>query len=111
MQKYFFKKYPGRRFLWIKPQAISDVKHTLLVSGFWGASRHINYLGEILMATGIVLAVGYPMLFWPWLYPAYYLLLLITRQIDDDRRCQKKYGTLWTDYRKKVPYRIIPRIY
>jgi delta14-sterol reductase len=81
------------------------------VNGFWGLSRHVNYLGEILMATGIVLSVGYPLLPWPWLYPLYYVLLLFPRQLSDDKRCAAKYGPLWDEYRKKVRYRIIPYLY
>lgn len=111
MQKYFFKKNPNRKFLGITPVAITDGKKTLLVNGFWGASRHINYLGEILMGIGIALSAGYPGLIWPWLYPLYYVVLLFPRQIDDDKRCAAKYGDLWKDYVKKVPYRIIPYIY
>lgn len=111
MQKYYFKKYPSKSFLGIKPKTISDGKKTLLVNGYWGLSRHINYLGEIGMATGIVLAVGHPSLIWPWLYPVYYVALLFPRQFDDDRRCAKKYGNLWNEYLKLVPYRIIPYIY
>jgi len=111
LQKYFFKKDPKRSFLGITPASITDGKRTLLVSGFWGLSRHINYLGEILMATGIVLAVGHPLLLWPWLYPLYYVVLLFPRQIDDDKRCALKYGPLWQEYLKQVPYRIIPYIY
>ncbi len=111
MQKYIFKKNPSGNFLGIKPQIITDGSKTILVSGFWGLSRHINYLGEILMASGIVLSVGYPMLPWPWLYPFYYVLLLFTRQMADDKLCASKYGPLWDEYRKKVPYRIIPYIY
>lgn len=111
MQKYYFKKYPGSKFLWIKPLTISDGNNTLLVNGFWGLSRHINYLGEILMACGIILCTGYPSLIWPWLYPLYYIALLFTRQIDDDKRCRIKYGKLWDIYKEKVPYRIIPHIY
>lgn len=111
MQKYFFKKYPNRKFLWIQPETITDGNKTLLVNGFWGASRHINYLGEILMGTGIALCTGYPGLLWPWLYPLYYVALLFPRQIDDDKRCAQKYGELWKTYLKKVPYRIIPFIY
>ena len=110
MQKYFFKKNPGRTVLGIVPEAITDGNNSLLVNGFWGFSRHINYLGEILMASGIILCTGYPALIWPWLYPLYYVLLLITRQRDDDKRCALKYGELWKTYVKKVPYRIIPFI-
>jgi len=111
MQKYFFKKDPNRSFLGIKPESITDGNKILLVNGFWGLSRHINYLGEILMATGIVLCVGQPLLPYPWLYPFYYVVLLFPRQIDDDKRCALKYGALWDEYLKRVPYRIIPYIY
>jgi protein-S-isoprenylcysteine O-methyltransferase Ste14 len=111
LQKYFFKKDPKRSFLGIVPETITDGNKTLLVNGFWGLSRHINYLGEILMATGIILCVGHPLSIAPWLYPIYYVALLFPRQLDDDKRCALKYGALWQQYLKKVPYRIIPKIY
>lgn len=111
MQKYYFKKDPARVFLGIKPETITDGKRTLLVNGFWGLSRHINYLGEILMATGIVLCTGHALTPWPWLYPLYYVALLFPRQIDDDKRCAAKYGPLWTEYVKRVKWRIVPFIY
>ena len=111
MQKYRFKTAPDKNFLWIKPVALSGGGHSLLVNGFWGASRHINYLGEILMASGIALSTGYPGL-WPvWLYPLYYVGLLFTRQMDDDKICRAKYGALWDAYTSKVKYRIIPFLY
>jgi len=111
LQKYFFKKNPEKSFLGIQPEVISDGNKSLLVSGFWGLSRHINYLGEIGMAIAIVLAAGHPEIPWSWLYPLYYVALLFPRQADDDRRCALKYGGLWQQYVKKVPYRIIPFIY
>ncbi len=111
LQKYRFKKDPTRPFLGITPETISDGEKKLLVNGFWGLSRHINYLGEILMATGIVLCLGHPSLIWPWLYPLYYVALLFPRQADDDQRCTAKYGSLWEQYKKRVPYKIIPYIY
>ena len=111
LQKYYFKKDPQRIFLGIAPVPVTDGKNALLVNGFWGISRHINYLGEILMACGIILCTGYPAMIWPWLYPLYYVVLLVTRQRDDDERCMLKYGDLWEVYKEKVPYRIIPFIY
>ena len=82
-----------------------------MVSGFWGVARHVNYLGELLMASALALSLGYPGAIWPWLYPVYYLALLVPRQIADDRRCAQKYGALWVEYRRAVPYRIVPGIY
>ena len=111
LQKYYFKKDPTKAFLGITPETITDGNKTLLVNGFWGLSRHINYLGEILMATGIILCVGHPLTIAPWLYPFYYVVLLLPRQIDDDKRCALKYGELWKTYLKRVPYRIIPGLY
>jgi len=111
LQKYHFKKDPLRPFMGIKPRVISDGERSLLVNGFWGLSRHVNYLGEIGMATAIVLSVGHPLLPWPWLYPAYYILLLFTREYADNKRCSLKYGPLWDQYKRSVPYRIIPYIY
>lgn len=111
LQKYFFKKNPKRSFLGIAPETIGDGNKNLLVNGFWGLSRHINYVGEIGMAIAIVLCVGHHSLLWPWLYPVYYIALLFPRQIADDKRCARKYGALWEQYVKKVPYKIIPYIY
>ena len=111
MQKFAFKRDPSRAFLGLAPTALSDGERSLLCGGFWGVSRHVNYLGEILMATGLALALGWPMLVGPWLYVLYYVLLLGFRERDDDRRCAEKYGALWERYREAVPWRIVPRVY
>lgn len=111
LQKYHFKRNPQKPFFRIVPESISDDTNALLVNGFWGISRHINYSGEVLMALGIIFCTGYPALIWPWLYPLYYVILLGTRQRDDNKRCSLKYGELWQSYVKRVPYRIIPFIY
>ncbi len=111
LQKYYFKKGSNRKFFGIAPETISDGNASLLVNGFWGISRHVNYLGEIIMAIGIVLATGDASLLWPWLYPIYYVALLFPRQADDNKRCAQKYGPLWDEYLKRVPYKIIPFIY
>jgi delta14-sterol reductase len=112
MQKFTFKRDPSAKFLgWFEPVVVTDGERRLLVSGFWRVSRHVNYLGEILMATGLTLALGRPDIWTTWLYPLYYVGLLLPRQIDDDRRCAEKYGALWTEYCAKVRYRIVPGVY
>lgn len=108
MQKFHFKRDPNRKFLGITPIALEG---RVLVNGFWGLSRHINYLGELLMASGITLALGAPTAWEPWLYPLYYVVLLFPRQYADDRRCAKKYGPLWEAYVQRVRWRIIPFVY
>ena len=112
MQKYTFKRHPEKAFLGrLAPRAFSDGERLVLYSGFWGISRHVNYLGEILMACGLVLSLGWLLEPGPWLYPLYYVALLLPRERDDDRRCEEKYGQLWEQYRRKVPWRIVPRVY
>jgi delta14-sterol reductase len=98
LQKFYFKLRARDR-------------QQLLASGFWRLSRHINYLGEILMALGLALVLGWPRAIGPWLYPLYYVALLIPRQLDDDKRCAAKYGERWQEYCRQVPWRILPWIY
>ena len=111
LQKYVFKISPEKKFLWIKPEVLTDGSRSLLVSGYWGASRHINYMGEIIQAIAIAIAAGYPGVWQVWLYPIYYIGLLFSREADDSKICKVKYGELWDQYKKKVKYRVIPFIY
>lgn len=112
MQKYYFKTRPGQAFLgFMKPQVLTDGSNSLLVNGFWGVSRHVNYVGEVLEAVGLTLLLGYPGRWMVWLYPLYYALLFFARERADERRCAAKYGPLWTEYTRRVPRRIIPWIY
>jgi len=111
LQKFFFKLDPAATFLGIAPEVVTDGERTLLCSGFWGVSRHVNYLGEILMASGLALALGYPGAIGPWLYPLYYVALLVPRERDDHRRCTAKYGPLWDEYCRRVRFRIVPGLY
>jgi protein-S-isoprenylcysteine O-methyltransferase Ste14 len=112
LQKFIFKTEPSReRFGPLPQRALHAGERRVLVGGFWGLSRHINYLGELLMATGLTLSLGYPSAIWPWLYPLYYVALLVPRQLDDDRRCAAKYGPLWDEYTRTVRWRIVPWLY
>jgi delta14-sterol reductase len=112
MQKFAYKTEPDRAFLGLWQQrVVTDGQRALLTSGFWGLSRHVNYLGEILMACGLALSLGWPAEPWPWLYPLYYVALLVPRERADDRRCAAKYGPLWDEYRRVVPRRIVPGLY
>lgn len=117
----------------------------LLISGWWGTARHINYLGDWIMAwsyclpTGIAgclvsqnsshpadghifggtpggpqvhqgEAKGYGMAI-TYFYVLYFAILLIHREMRDEEKCMRKYGEDWEEYRKKVPWRILPGVY
>jgi delta14-sterol reductase len=82
LQKYNFKTQPERRTFGPFPQeALVRGEKRVLISGFWGLSRHVNYMGELLMASGLALSLGHPGSIWPWLYPLYYVVLLVPRRI------------------------------
>ncbi len=112
MQKDRFRKDPDNVLIWGKKPEYLDTKRgtKLLVSGYWGKARHINYLGDAMIA----LSWALPCLmgsFIPYLQPLWFAFLLITRERRDDRWCKKKYGEDWERYRKRVPWRILPGIY
>jgi 7-dehydrocholesterol reductase len=85
-----------------------EEKHNvLLVSGWWGITRHFHYIPELLGA----FFWSVPALFThflPYFYVVFLTGLLIERAFRDDRRCARKYGEDWDKYCEHVPYKIIP---
>ncbi|KAB8229660.1 C-14 sterol reductase [Aspergillus alliaceus] len=110
----------------------------LMVSGWWGLARHINYLGDWLMSwsyslpTGVAgytiiesinsvgnvekqaiqtpEVCGWGMIF-TYFFMLYFGILLIHRERRDEEKCKKKYGADWKRYTSIVRSRIIPGIY
>lgn len=106
-QKHVFKKNPDA-LIWGSPPKVVGGK--LLASGYWGIARHCNYLGDLLLALSFSLPCGIssPV---PYFYPIYLLILLIWRERRDEARCAEKYKDIWAEYRKIVPWRILPYAY
>ena len=117
LQKFVYKRSDGHRKQWLGLQMRVVPGTRLLCSGFWGLSRHVNFLGEILQATALSLPGSlvaptryYALL--PWVYPLYYIALFVPRQLDDDAQLEAKYGKeAFAEYVRRVPYRIIPGVY
>jgi len=106
-QKHRFKRDPGAT-IWGRPAQSLDGR--LLVSGFWGIGRHLNYTGEICIYLAFALTTGFAS--WvPYLLPAWLAGLLFHRSIRDERRCRSKYGELWGRYRQRVRYSMLPFVY
>ncbi|KAI8609167.1 ergosterol biosynthesis ERG4/ERG24 [Chytriomyces sp. MP71] len=82
----------------------------LLISGWWGVARHINYTGDWIMALAWCLPTGFgtPLTYF---YAFYFGILLWHREMRDEHKCKGKYGKDWDQYCKVVPYRFIPYVY
>lgn len=84
-------------------------ENLLLTSGWWGVARHFHYVPEIILALAWSLPAGFNHIL-PYFYVIYLSILLIDRATRDDLRCHKKYGIAWEEYRRRVPWKIIPGI-
>ena len=113
LQKYMFKRFPDRHFLGlIEPTHIQAGDRKILISGYWGAARHFNYLGEGFLCMGVALSFGHFGVLWAWTYALFIIPFFTIRQRFDDRDCAIKYGPeKWAEYQEKVPYRIFPGVY
>ena len=82
----------------------------LMITGWWGMARKINYTGDWLMGLAWCLTTGFqtPLTYF---YSIYFLILLIHRAFRDDEACEKKYGKEdWEKYKAAVPYIFVPKV-
>ncbi|KAJ1979388.1 hypothetical protein H4R34_002840 [Dimargaris verticillata] len=119
-QKDLVRKADGKALIWGRPAQVirahyvtSDGKmHSslLLTSGFWGISRHFNYVGDLMMCFAYCALCSFNHLL-PHFYLVYMTILLVNRIDRDSERCSHKYGPYWDQYCQRVPYKLIPFIY
>jgi Ergosterol biosynthesis ERG4/ERG24 family len=110
-QKDRFRNDPTALLWGEKPKFIPTATgSSLLVSGWWAISRHMNYLGDLLMALAWSLPTGFthPL---PYFYFVYSAALLIHRERRDYAMCLAKYGESWKRYCTEVRWRILPGVY
>jgi protein-S-isoprenylcysteine O-methyltransferase Ste14 len=112
LQKHRFRRDPENCIIWGQPARYMETERGtgLLISGFWGLARHVNYLGDWMIALSWGLLCGFGSII-PYFYPIWFAFLLVTRERRDDRWCAEKYGADWDRYREQVRWRIIPGIY
>lgn len=109
-QKDAFRTNPNHPLVAHLRTLSTSTGRKLIVSGWWGASRHINYFGDWLLAWSWCLPCGWgsPV---PFFYVAYFGALLLHRDRRDGAACAVKYGADWDAYCKLVPWRIVPYVY
>ena len=118
-QRQVVRATNGKTTIWGKPPIIIKAtyitdtgekkENLLLASGFWGISSHFHYLPELAAAFLWSCATGFTYAT-PFFYFLFLCILLTHRAFRDEEKCSKKYGTYWQQYRKIVPYKIIPGV-
>jgi len=110
-QKLQFRLNPNKPINGKAPEVVKTGRpgRDLLISGWWGRARKINYTGDILIA--IAMSMPCPLYLFAYMYPIYLTILLVNRAKRDDGRCKEKYQKYWTEYCNKVPYVLIPGVY
>lgn len=109
-----FRRSESQRCEAAKDPKAGALKHLESNTGCWNYIRYPNYLGEILIQ-------------WSWVLPAactagrtdlliYYLpvfttLMFLMRCSQQNSRNQKKLGSAWTNYCKRVPANLIPKVF
>ena len=111
-QKVRFRRDPENCRIWGRSARYLDTERgtRLLTSGFWGLARHMNYLGDWMIALSWGLLCGFGSVI-PYFYPLWFAFLLLTRERRDDRWCAQKYGGDWDRYKQQVRWRIVPGLY
>lgn len=106
-QKHRYKVDPHAR-IWGRPARALGGR--LLISGFWGIGRKLNYTGELCLYYAWTLPCGFNSLI-PYLLPLWLTCFFPHRAWRDEKRCREKYGPLWAAYCRRARFRMLPFIY
>jgi len=120
LQRQETRIHKGNNLVWGKKPRVMVAHYTtsdgiyhenlLLYSGWWGVSRHFQYIFELALALSWCLPAMFTYLM-PYTYFFYLTILLFHRAGRDEVRCAAKYGDDWKQYCKLVPWRIIPFLF
>lgn len=120
-QRQLVRATEGRCMIWGKPaqtikapyatENAEEKTSLLLTSGWWGIATHFHYVFEVCAALCWCVPAGLSSPLLCWAYPAFLTALLVDRAVRDDARCFSKYKQSWVEYRRAVPYKIVPGIF
>lgn len=92
------------------PRVVTGAEGTLFADGWYRYARKFHYTADVVMALiwSSTCGAAAPA---PWFYPAFFVPMLIDRDLRDEHRCAHKYGAVWDEYLRQVPYRFIPGVF
>ena len=119
-QKDLVRSTSGQVDIWGKPAEFIPTQYKtkdgkthqslLITSGWWGFSRHANYLADLMLSWAMCATCSTTHLL-PWTYFFFISVLLWHRIHRDEQRCAKKYGKYWDVYTTTVKYKLVPGLW
>ncbi|EKX51861.1 ergosterol biosynthesis ERG4/ERG24 family [Guillardia theta CCMP2712] len=117
---YVFRASNSQKDAFRRDPQSEEVKHlkylktergtSLIVSGWWGLARKINYTGDWFFGLSWSLFTGFGSIL-TYFYPIYFAALLAHRAWRDDHACSLKYGADWKKFKEMVPYVFFPWLF
>jgi 7-dehydrocholesterol reductase len=98
--------YTGKRSF----PLFTGIRGLTFIAGWWGLSRHANYLGDLILSFSMCATCGFTNVL-PWFYAIFMTALLLHRVKRSEQSCAAKYGKDWNTYCQKVRWILIPGIY
>ncbi len=104
----FIIKFLGQKKLGAMPAPASKKNGSLVTEGIYGKIRHPLYMSNGLLAIGmaILLSSLYALLF-----SIIYFFLFLPIIYLEEKNLVKEYGKKYLDYKRKVPWMMIPKLF
>jgi protein-S-isoprenylcysteine O-methyltransferase Ste14 len=82
--------------------------HRLLTENIYRYARHPSYTGLLVRSLGVALVFRSIIGLFAWLV---LLLFLIKRMNHEEQVLASEFGAKWTEYKRRTPSRLLPRVY
>ena len=83
----------------------------LFLDGWLQFSRKPHYVADVCIALCWTTVCGFQHFFVPYFFLIFFCSMLLHRTSRDEQKCRKKYGPMWDEYCRLVPYKYIPYVY
>jgi len=102
----FYCRHVLGRF-WTAPTALQE-NHEIIDKGPYGMVRHPIYTATLAFYLGTTLAFS---AWWTWALLALLLVGYVLKALDEERFLGANLSAAYEDYRRRVPYRLLPGVW
>ena len=96
--------------VWGRPaEVVGAGEHALLASGWWSVSRHFGFVLQwtVVVCWSLTALFGHAL---PYLAAAALALVQLVRAFRIDASRAARHGGTWTEYCRRVPYKLLPGV-